>query len=63
MVNNQLGGTLMTISSMHVMPSKEDTDIFNRDCFMIIKYGPSVKVYSKVLKSSVKESVSFMDNL
>lgn len=30
---------------------------------MLIKYGPLIKVYSKVIKSMNKESVSFMDYL
>lgn len=63
MVNNQLGGTLMTINSMHVIPSKEDTEIFNKDCLIVIKYGAAIKVYTKVLKSTNKESVSFLDYL
>lgn len=63
MVNNQLSSQLMTINSMHVMPTKEDPEIFNKDCFVLIKYGPLIKVFTKVLKSTNKESVSFMDYL
>ena len=63
LVNNQLAGTLMTINSMHVMISKEDPTIFNKDCFMLVKYGQSIKTMSKIVRSTNKESVSFMDYL
>lgn len=29
----------------------------------MIKYGPNIKIFSKILKSQVKDSVSFMDYL
>ena len=62
-VNNQLSNLLMTISSMHMIPESEDTEIFNKECFIFIKYGPTIKVYTKLVKSTVKDSTSFMDYL
>ena len=63
MVNNQLSNTLMTISSMHMIPEAEDADIFNKECFLMLKYGPTIRVFTKMLKSTVKDSTSFMDYL
>ena len=51
MVNNTLADTLMTISTMTLIPEKEDPEIFMREGFIMVRYGVNVKAFSTVLKA------------
>ena len=51
----------MTINSMHVIPESEDPEIFNRQCIICIKYGPTIRTFTKPAKCQAKDSVSFLD--
>ena len=63
MVNNSLTNSLMTVNYLEIKPEKEDSEIFNRESFIMIRYGLQIKAFSKVIKIDSKDNIIWNDYL
>jgi hypothetical protein len=63
MVSNSLADTFMTISSMTMLCEKEDPEIFMREGFLMVRYGPAVWAFSSLLRIASKENAHWADYL
>lgn len=64
MVTNQLShDSIMTINYLEVKPDKQDTELYNKQAFIHVRYGITNKQYTKPIRvqHESKDSIAFLE--